>query len=277
MAKNAETIITAYKQADKDATEFLCYIESISDPRQLNNCKLPSLVGNLENKDSAVAAKYISCASILGGSVASAVGTSISTSLLASGAMFGGGALTVGGIGMSMITGLNLFLIPIVGVPLAMKLLADAKVKKYTKENKVLLKQKQKRMQLCKEKLVRWLNDLQHQANGVDEKLKEEVTKQFSEYKEKTKKFSKAVSIQIDDCLNTNANKRIQQYNEVILSQYKLQKDLEEKVNFLFEEYNNLLAKKSELERQVNCLIKLLNAMGCPAAVINQALSESEG
>ena len=73
-----------------------------------------------------------------------------------------------------------------------------------------------------------------------------------------------------------NTNKRIFQYNEVILKQYRLQKDLEEKVDFLFNEYNKLLNQKQELEKQMNCLIKLLNAIGCPESVINQALNEGE-
>ena len=50
-------------------------------------------------------------------------------------------------------------------------------------------------------------------------------------------------------------------YNEVILKQYKLQKDLEENVDFLFDAYNKMHAEKQELERQINCLVKLLNAI----------------
>ena len=273
MAKNSETIIVAYKQANADASEILTYLDAISNPGELKEASLPSLVRNLESKDSTVATKYINCASIVGGTVATAVGTSVTTGILTSG-MAVGGAMAVGGIGLGMIPGLSIFAIPVLALPLAIKLLADAKVKRYVKENQASMKQKKTKLQKSKEKLINWLNDLQHRAAELDEKMHEEINKKFAEYKEKTKKLAQDVSIQIDDCLNVNTNKRILQYNEVILKQYKLQKDLEEKVDFLFDEYNKLLTKKQELERQINCLVKILNAMGCPESVINQALNE---
>ena len=273
MAKNSETIIVAYKQANADASEILTYLDAISNPGELKEASLPSLVRNLESKDSTVATKYINCASIVGGTVATAVGTSVTTGILTSG-MAAGGAMAVGGIGLGMIPGLSILTIPVLALPLAIKLLADAKVKRYVKENQASMKQKKTKLQKSKEKLINWLNDLQHRAAELDEKMHEEINKKFAEYKEKTKKLAQDVSIQIDDCLNVNTNKRILQYNEVILKQYKLQKDLEEKVDFLFDEYNKLLTERQELERQINCLVKILNAMGCPESVINQALNE---
>ena len=146
----------------------------------------------------------------------------------------------------------------------------------YIKENREELKLKKTKIQKCKEKLLIWLNDIQKKSFEIDEKLQEKINIKFIEYKDKTKKFARDISIQIDDCLNVNTNKRIFQYNEVILKQYRLQKDLEEKVDFLFNEYNKLLNQKQELEKQMNCLIKLLNAIGCPESVINQALNEGE-
>lgn len=287
MERNADTIIMAYEQADADATELLKYVESISTPEELNDSKLPSLVTNLQDKDSSVSQKYIKGASILGGSVAIAIGASVSTGLLTSGLAVGGaaafsGAAALGGtvaaseIGMAMIPGLNLFVVPVIAVPLAIKLLKNAKVKKYIKEHKDDLKQKMNKMKKYKEQLVIWLKDLQIQAVEINDKLQKEINLKFNEYKDKTKKLATDISIQIDDCMNTNTNNRILQYNEVILNQYKLQKDLEEKVDFLFDEYNKLLKQKQELDRQIGCLIKLLNAMGCPEAVISQALNESE-
>ena len=263
MGKNSDIIISTYKQADRDAEELIKYIESISRPEEFCDSKLPTLVRNLENKDSAVALTYIKGASIMGGSVASTVGSSILTGILAS-------TIYIGGIGMSIMPGLNLVL------PLTVKLLVDSKVKKYIKENREKLKLKKTKIQKCKEKLLIWLNDIQKKSFEIDEKLQEKINIKFIEYKDKTKKFARDISIQIDDCLNVNNNKRIFQYNEVILKQYRLQKDLEEKVDFLFNEYNKLLNQKQELEKQMNCLIKLLNAIGCPESVINQALNEGE-
>lgn len=279
MANNSETIIAAYKQANTDATEILSYIDSVSDPAQLNDSSLPSLVKNLESKDSLVATKYINCATVVGGAVATAVGTSITTGILTSGmaaggAMAMGGAMAIGHAGLAFVPGLNILAIPVIALPLAIKLLKNAKVKDYIKENSELMKQKKLKLQKGKEKLIDWLTKLQIRVVELDEKMREEVGRKFTEYKEKTKRLAQDVSVQIDDCLNVNTNKRILQYNEVILKQYKLQKDLEENVDFLFDKYNKLLVEKKELERQIGCLVKLLNAMGCPESVINQALSE---
>jgi len=275
MSNKTEIIISTYKQANKDAGELLKYIDSISSPEELVEPNLPALVTKLQDKESSIARTYIEGASILGGSVAVAIGTSITSGMLAKSVLTTGTAMTLGGLGMS-IPGLNLITIPVLALPLLTKLLKDSKIKKYIKENEEDLKKKKDAMQRSKEKLTSWLNKLLKQTAEIDNKLREEIKVKFSEYKEKTKKIAKDVSIQIDDCLNANTNKRILQYNEVILNQYKLQKDLEEKVDFLFTEYNNLLSQKQELERQVNCLIKLLTAMGCPESVINQALNESE-
>lgn len=68
MEKSTETIeaiLEAYQQAD-DATEILSYINSISKPVELKESSLPSLVKNLENKESDVTKKYMSYASIVG-------------------------------------------------------------------------------------------------------------------------------------------------------------------------------------------------------------------
>lgn len=59
MGKNSDIIISTYKQADRDAEELIKYIESISRPEEFCDSKLPTLVRNLENKDSAVALTYI--------------------------------------------------------------------------------------------------------------------------------------------------------------------------------------------------------------------------
>lgn len=275
MSNETEIIISTYKQANKDAGDLLKYIDSISSPADLRESNLPALVTALQDKESSATRAYIEGASILGGSVAVAIGTSITTGMLTKSMLVAGTTMTLGRIGLAAIPGLNLISIPTLALPLLIKFLKDSKIKKYIKENRGDLKKKQDAMQKSKEKLTSWLNTLLEQTAEIDNKLRAEIKVKFSEYKKKTKKFAKDVSIQIDDCLNANTNKRILQYNEVILKQYKLQKDLEEKVDFLFDEYNKLLNKKQELERQVNCLIKLLTSLGCPESVINQALNES--
>lgn len=62
-------------------------------------------------------------------------------------------------------------------------------------------------------------------------------------------------------------------YNEIILKQYRLQRELEDKIDFLYSEYDELLKEKTELEIKIGILLQLLNTMGCPEAVINQALA----
>lgn len=272
----AETIINGYEQANKDAKEVLQYLEKIDDPSQMEESQLPSIVRNLEKVDSKVSKSYIGTASVMGGAVAFAVGTSISSSAFAGGlgmAALGGAGLAGAGAAAAAVPFLGGFVVPAIAVSVSTKLFSDIKIKKYLNDNKETMKKNKAKMDKQRNRLLTWLKTLQERGAKLDTEINEEINKKFSEFKKKSKKMAKDISIQIDDCLNMDTNKRILQYNEVILKQYRLQKDLEEKVEFLFDEYNELLKEKKELERQVNCLIKLLNAMGCPESVINQALN----
>lgn len=272
----AETIINGYEQANKDAKEVLQYLEKIDDPSQMEESQLPSIVRNLEKVDSKVSKSYIGTASVMGGAVAFAVGTSISSSAFAGGlgmAALGGAGLAGAGAAAAAVPFLGGFVVPAIAVSVSTKLFSDIKIKKYLNDNKETMKKNKAKMDEQRNRLLTWLKTLQERGAKLDTEINEEINKKFSEFKKKSKKMAKDISIQIDDCLNMDTNKRILQYNEVILKQYRLQKDLEEKVEFLFDEYNELLKEKKELERQVNCLIKLLNAMGCPESVINQALN----
>ena len=272
----AETIINGYEQANKDAKEVLQYLEKIDDPSQMEESQLPSIVRNLEKVDSKVSKSYIGTASVMGGAVAFAVGTSISSSAFAGGlgmAALGGAGLAGAGAAAAAVPFLGGFVVPAIAVSVSTKLFSDIKIKKYLNDNKETMKKNKAKMDKQRNRLLTWLKTLQERGAKLDTEINEEINKKFSEFKKKSKKMAKDISIQIDDCLNMDTNKRILQYNEVILKQYRLQKDLEEKVEFLFDEYNELLKEKKELERQVNCIIKLLNAMGCPESVINQALN----
>ena len=269
--QNADTIIKGYKQANEDANEVLMYLETIDDPSQMDDIKLPSIVKNLENTESSVTKAYIGTASIVGGTVAATIATSISSSAF-TGVL---GMTALGGAGIAGMAApfLGWFALPIIAVPVYVKLLNDVKIKKYINSNKETMKKNKVKMEKEKKRLLEWLAELQERGEKIDNKITDRIKEKFTEFKNKTKNMAKDIAIQIDDCLNFDTNKRILQYNEVILNQYRLQKELEEKVDFLFVEYNKLLDEKKEIERQVNCLIKLLNAMGCPEAVINQALS----
>ncbi len=264
---SAQTVIDGYEQANKDAKEILLFLQHIDDPSQLNEENLPSLVRNLENKNSVVSQTYINTAAIVGGAVASTVGASIASSAMGS---IGIAAVGIGGIGLFAVFPA---LIPILAIPLSMKLLSNAKIKKYINSNESTMKKNKSEMDKERNKLLKWLKDLQDRGVAIEKEINTRINEKYSDFKENAKKLAENVFIQIDDCLNADTNKRIHQYNEVILNQYKLQKDLEDNVEFLFDKYNELLNEKKELERQINCLIKLLNAMGCSESVINQALN----
>ncbi len=269
MAKNSEKILEAYEQANEDASEILSYINSISNPRELMYSSLPSLVKNLESKNSQVASKYIDCAAIVGGPVAAIVNRSITAGEL----ITYKSAVSGGILGALAVSGMFFWPVSFLTIPTAITLIVSPKIKKYIKDNQIKMKQKMTELQKAKEKLNSWFNDLQDNMKDIDEKMREEMHEKFVEYKDKTKELAKDISIKINDCVNTNTNKRIMQYNEVILKQYALQKDLEDKVDFMFDKYNELLNEKQELEEQISRLISLLNALGCAESVINHALN----
>lgn len=186
MEKSTETIeaiLEAYQQADDDATEILSYINSISKPVELKESSLPSLVKNLENKESDVTKKYMSYASIVGGTVAAAVGTSVTTGMFSSG-LATGGAMAVGGLGLGMITGLNIVSIPALALPLALKMLRNAKVKRYQKDNQESMRQKKKKLEEGKKKLTIWISNLQQRVTELDEIMHKDMSNKFTEYKE---------------------------------------------------------------------------------------------
>lgn len=186
MEKSTETIeaiLEAYQQADDDATEILSYINSISKPVELKESSLPSLVKNLENKESDVTKKYMSYASIVEGTVAAAVGTSVTTGMFSSG-LATGGTMAVGGLGLGMITGLNIVSIPALALPLALKMLRNAKVKRYQKDNQESMRQKKKKLEEGKKKLTIWISNLQQRVTELDEIMHKDMSNKFTEYKE---------------------------------------------------------------------------------------------
>ena len=130
---SAQTVIDGYEQANKDAEEMLLFLKHIDDPSQLSEATLPSLVRNLENKKSTASQTYINTAAIMGGSVASAVSASLASSAVGEMGMGLAAVGGIGGIGLGMAFPL---LIPILAIPLSIKLLNDAKIKEYIKKHK---------------------------------------------------------------------------------------------------------------------------------------------
>lgn len=280
---NAEALIDAYKRAETDADELLEYFDKIKSIDDISESKLPKLVLELQSKDSIKTQAYLTCAAITGGGVANAIGTTLAFGALTKGvAAFSLSATTwavastygaAAAIGAT-IPGVGLLALPILSIPMILKLINDGKVKKYRKDNKAKFQRTQERIAAYREKMQWFIDDTQKRIEEINAKLKAELSIKIAEYQEKAKQLAKEVAIQIDDLVNTGTNERIQKYNEIILKQYRLQKDLEERLEYLYSEYDKLLNEKAELERKIGILMQLLNTMGCPESVINQALAE---
>ena len=97
--------------------------------------------------------------------------------------------MAVGGLGLGMITGLNIVSIPALALPLALKMLRNAKVKRYQKDNQESMRQK-KKLGEGKKKLTVWISKLQQRVTELDEIIHKDMSNKFTEYKEKTKKFA---------------------------------------------------------------------------------------
>lgn len=121
--------------------------------------------------------------------VAAAVGTSVTTGMFSSG-LATGGTMVVGGLGLGMIAGLNIVSIPALALPLALKMLRNAKVKRYQKDNQESMRQKKKKLEEGKKKLTIWNSNLQQRVTELDEIMLKDVSNKFTEYKENTKKFA---------------------------------------------------------------------------------------
>ena len=270
---NPETIIKGYEQARKDAKEMVTYLDGIEEPAQLEEKNLPTLVSNLQISDSNVRKSYFDTAQIIGGTTATIIGASIGGSAYI-------GTLGSAGAGLAAACGAAPFIgflaAPVIAVPLTLKLLKDVKIKKYIKDNQEGLNEEAKAINKHKNRLLEWLQDIQKQSIELENEIKDKVSKQYVDFRDKAKKTSRDIAIQLDDCIHVDVNRRIHQYNEVILNQYRLQKELEENVDVLFKQYNQLLDEKKKCEKEIECIMRILNAMGCPEAVLNQALAEKE-
>lgn len=95
-----------------------------------------------------------------------------------------GGAMAVGGLGLGMITGLNIVSIPALALPLALKMLRNAKVKRYQKDNQESMRQKKKKLEEGKKKLTIWVSNLQQRVTELDEIMHKDMSNKFTEYKE---------------------------------------------------------------------------------------------
>ena len=78
---------------------------------------------------------------------------------------------------------------PALALPRALKMLRNAKVKRYQKDNQESMRQK-KKLEEGKKKLTIWISNLQQRVTELDEIIHKDMSNKFTEYKEKTKKFA---------------------------------------------------------------------------------------
>lgn len=282
MKDEALVLISSCMSAEDDADELIRYIDTLNSVDDIDENNLPKLVYELQDKSSSKTQTYIECASVIGGGVASSIGTTLACGALTAGLTKSMTATTIAlgstygafaGIG-GAIPVLNWLVLPVVSATVILKLIKDSKLKRFKKKEADKLQTKKKGLERGREKLQKFIDKILHELNVVEEKIKSELEKSINEYREKAKKLSETVRYEIENLASGNANERIQKYNAIILNQYKLQRELEEKLDFLYSEYDKLLKEKAELERKLSILMQLLNTMGCPESVINQALAK---
>lgn len=282
---SAEIVISAYNRAEADADILLKYIEGINSLNDINDESLPQLVQELQDKDSSKTQEYMACASLMGGGVASAVGTTLACGALTAGAVASGVTAPVTAISLaatygafagigSVIPVISWFVIPVASIATIAKLLNDSKVRHYKKHKEKIFRTKKKSLEEAHNKLQGLIDSILRKIDIIERKLKEDLKKKIYEYQTTVKELSEAIKREIQNLVNVGENERILRYNEIILKQYKLQRELEDKLDFLYSEYDKLLKEKAKLERKIAILMQLLNTMGCPESIINQALSE---
>ena len=79
---------------------------------------------------------------------------------------------------------------------------------KYINSNESALKKNKSEMDKERNKLLKWLKDLQDRGVAIEKEINTRINEKYSDFKENAKKLAENVSIQIDDCLNADTNKR---------------------------------------------------------------------
>ena len=161
-------------------------------------------------------------AGLVGGLAASAVGTGIAT---------GGGALatsafglTIGGVALTPIAPL---LTPVL---LGGAIGASLVGKNYLKKRKNEINQHKSDVDQCIDLLKEKYENNSLNALKNVEKYQTTIDKVIKDFKEKVKEVGKKAAITLDDALNINVNKRIKEYQEIVLKQYERQNELDKKL-----------------------------------------------
>lgn len=192
---------------------------------------------------------------LLAGVAGGAVGTAALTGM--AGVTSGLAGVAGGTVGTAALTGMASSGMASVGMarlltlagPVGIALIGGRMAFKFVKK-----KVKSQEGKIDSEKLEKLYEDFQKGKENIQIKIQEnvrEMTELFEEYLpialEKIKETSEKVMIQLDDFANTDQNKRIMQYQEIALNQYKEQQHLYDVLQHLQNTQQKIMKENQEL------------------------------
>ena len=192
---------------------------------------------------------------LLAGVAGGAVGTAALTGM--AGVTSGLAGVAGGAVGTAALTGMASSGMASVGMarlltlagPVGIALIGGRMAFKFVKK-----KVKSQEGKIASEKLEKLYEDFQKGKENIQIKIQEnvrEMTELFEEYLpialEKIKETSEKVMIQLDDFANTDQNKRIMQYQEIALNQYKEQQHLYDVLQHLQNTQQKIMKENQEL------------------------------
>ena len=189
-------------------------------------------------------------ASVAGG----AVGTVALKGLTGIGSLTGmagatSGLAGVAGFGMMGMASAGMEGLLILAGPVGIALLGGGMAFKFVKK-----KAKSQEGKIASEKLEKLYENFQKGKENIQIKIQEnvrEMTELFEEYLpialEKIKETSEKVMIQLDDFANMDQNKRIMQYQQIALNQYKEQQQLYDVLQHLQNTQQKIMKENQEL------------------------------
>lgn len=192
---------------------------------------------------------------LLAGVAGGAVGTAALTGM--AGVTSGLAGVAGGTVGTAALTGMASSGMASVGMarlltlagPVGIALIGGRMAFKFVKK-----KVKSQEGKIASVKLEKLYEDFQKGKENIQIKIQEnvrEMTELFEEYLpialEKIKETSEKVMIQLDDFANTDQNKRIMQYQEIALNQYKEQQHLYDVLQHLQNTQQKIMKENQEL------------------------------
>lgn len=200
---------------------------------------------------------------IIGGGIASSVaGATIGSSILATSTL----GLTLGG---TMLTPIGLVVAPVL---LGGAIGASVAIKNHLKKRKIDIETQKMDLQLCISNISDKYNSNCQKAVENQQKYYEKIQRLFNDFKEKAKDAGKKVAITLDDATHTNVNKRIKQYQEIVLKQYERQNELDQKLYDVACEYKRILEENKLLIEENNKLMAILQGLGKSKSEIDSLL-----